>query len=155
VLGNEVKKVAVDARDDRVHALAQPAPTPGDGVEYRLHVGRRPRDDTKDLARRGLLIERLGELAVPRLDLLEQPHVLDRDDGLVGEGRDEGDLAVVEGFDSRATHRDYADHAPLAHHGDGQERPVAHESLGLALLVVGIGEYVGDVDRAPLGGGMS
>ena len=30
------------------------------------------------------------------LGFVEQPHVLDRDDGLVGEGHDEGDLLVVE-----------------------------------------------------------
>src|SRR4030095_9505964 len=33
-----------------------------------------------------LLIERLGELLVPCFQLLEQPDVLDRDHGLVGEG---------------------------------------------------------------------
>ena len=36
------------------------------------------------------------QLARPRLHLVEQPHVLDRDDGLVGEGRDELDLLVGE-----------------------------------------------------------
>ena len=37
------------------------------------------------------------ELAVPRLQLLEQPHVLDRDDGLVGEGLEERDLLAEKG----------------------------------------------------------
>ena len=45
----------------------------------------------------GLLLERLGQLAVPRLELLEQPHVLDRDHRLVGEGLQQRDLRVGEG----------------------------------------------------------
>ena len=50
-------------------------------------------DDPQDLARGGLLLERLGHLgmrfcerSVLLLQLREQPHVLDRDDRLVGEG---------------------------------------------------------------------
>ena len=38
------------------------------------------------LGGRGLLLERLGQLARARLHLVEQPHVLDRDHRLVGEG---------------------------------------------------------------------
>ena len=42
-----------------------------------------------------------GELARARLHLLEQPHVLDRDHGLVGEGLDDLDLARRESPGSR------------------------------------------------------
>ena len=56
-----------------------------DGVEHRLQVGRRGRDDPQDLGRRGLLLQRLAQLAVAPLQLLEQPGVLDGDDGLVRE----------------------------------------------------------------------
>ena len=57
-----------------------------DGVEHRLQFAGRAADDLQDLAGRGLLLQRLGELARARLQLLEQPHVLDRDHRLVGEG---------------------------------------------------------------------
>ena len=40
--------------------------------------------------------ERFGELGGARLHLLEQPRILDRDDGLVGEGLDELDLLSVK-----------------------------------------------------------
>ena len=53
-------------------------------------------DDPQDLAGRRLLLEGLGEVAVARLELLEQADVLDGDDGLVGEGLEQGDLAVRE-----------------------------------------------------------
>ena len=67
-----------------------------DRVEDRLGVGRRAGDRPQDLAGRRLLLERLGQLPVPRLELREQPHVLDRDHRLVGEGLEERDLLVGE-----------------------------------------------------------
>ena len=45
--------------------------------------------------RRGLLLEGVAQLAGSRLHRLEQPHVLDRDHGLVGEGSDELDLPLA------------------------------------------------------------
>ena len=55
-------------------------------------VGER-RDDPQDLAGGGLLLQRLGEVAVARLELREEPDVLDGDDGLIGEGLEQLDLA--------------------------------------------------------------
>ena len=49
-------------------------------------------------AGRRLLLQRLREVAVARLQLLEQPHVLDGDDRLVGEGLEQRDLLVREGL---------------------------------------------------------
>ena len=46
------------------------------------------------------------------LHLVEQADVLDGDDGLVGEGRDELDLPVVERLHRRAAQRDHADGEP-------------------------------------------
>ena len=43
-------------------------------------------DDAQDLAGRGLLLQRLGEVAVACVELREQAHVLDGDHGLIGEG---------------------------------------------------------------------
>ena len=60
-----------------------------DGVEHRLHVGRRLADDAQDVGGRGLPRQRF-------LGLVEQPHVLDRDHGLVGEGFSERNFAVSE-----------------------------------------------------------
>ena len=46
----------------------------------------------KNLTRRRLLLQRLGEIAVAFLQFLEQPHVLDGDHRLVGEGLEQRDL---------------------------------------------------------------
>ena len=52
--------------------------------------------DSQHLAGRRLLLQRLGQLAVARLHLLEQAGVLDRDHRLVGEGLQQLDLLVAE-----------------------------------------------------------
>ena len=63
-------ELALDPQDDRVDRLAEPRGPLRDDVEHRLDVGRRARDDPQDLGRRRLVLERLGELARPVLDLL-------------------------------------------------------------------------------------
>ena len=55
---------------------------------------------------RGLVLERSLQLRGPRLHLVEQPHVLDGDHGLVGEGRDELDLLFGERLDLGARQED-------------------------------------------------
>ncbi len=95
---------------------------PGDALEYRpidgLEVARGTADDAKHLRGRGLPLQRL-------LGLVEQPHVLDRDHGLVGEGLEQVDLALwrlagLRPVDADDAHRHAvlqhrrADHAPPA-----------------------------------------
>ena len=65
-------------------------------IEHRLQIERRAADDLQHVGGRGLLLQRLREIARARLHLVEQPHVLDRDHGLVGEGLDEFDLPSRE-----------------------------------------------------------
>src|SRR5262249_8198357 len=70
--------------------LAQHLADADDGVERRAqlvaHVGEELR----------LVLARLGKLTALVLDFIEQPHVLDRDHSLVGEGRDQFNLLIGE-----------------------------------------------------------
>src|SRR5215471_13438519 len=68
-----------------------------DGIEHGLDVHLRLADGPQDLAGRRLLLQGLGEVAVAELQLLEQAHVLEGDDRLVGECLQEGDLLIGEG----------------------------------------------------------
>src|SRR4030095_15491056 len=67
-----------------------------------------------DLARGRLLVERRRQLAIARLELLEQPDVLDRDHGLVGEGLQQRNLLLGERAHLRAANGDGADRAAVA-----------------------------------------
>ena len=65
-----------------------------DGVEHRLHVRRRAADDAEHLGGCRLMLQRLAQLCVALLNLLEQPHVLDSDHCLVGKGFNKRNLLV-------------------------------------------------------------
>ncbi len=70
-------------------------------VEHRLQIERRAADDLQHVGGRGLLLQRLGQIARARLHLVEQPRVLDRDHRLVGEGLHELDLAIGKKLSTR------------------------------------------------------
>ena len=67
-----------------------------DGVEDRLHVRRRAADDAEHLGGRRLMLQRLAQFRIALAEFLEQPHVLDGDHGLVGEGFEKFDLFISE-----------------------------------------------------------
>jgi hypothetical protein len=50
-----------------------------EGLQHRLQIKRRPADHLQDFTGGGLLVEGFREIAIARLQLREQPHVLDRD----------------------------------------------------------------------------
>ena len=85
VMGGELELVAVYAEDRGVERLTQEGGALRDGVEHRLDVTWRTADHAEDLGCRRLLSEAVGQLAVARFELLEQAHILDRDDRLIGE----------------------------------------------------------------------
>ena len=89
----------------RVGCLAEPRGIFSDHVQHRLNVGRRAGDDAQDFTRRGLLLQRFFEF-------LEQPHVLDGDDRLIGEGFKQLDLRRGEGAHLDATRVQRANEFP-------------------------------------------
>ena len=88
--------------------------------------------------------------ARPRLQFLEQPHVLDGDDRLVGEGLEQLDLLVGE---RRATSSRPTAIAPIgtavAQHGHGEGAAVT-ERLAERWTVLRVGLHVGYVDNRSL-----
>ncbi len=82
------------AVDEPLVRAAEPHRALDEARQHRLEVEGRAADDLEDLAGRRLLLERLGEVVVARLELREEADVLDGDDGLVGEGLEQLDLAA-------------------------------------------------------------
>ena len=86
-----------------VESLKQPSLGPGqprrvldEGFQHGLEIERRAADHLEHFAGRRLLLERDPQLTVARLQLREQPHVLDGDHSLVGKGLKESNLLVAE-----------------------------------------------------------
>ena len=78
------------------------------------------------------------KLARPRLHLVEQPHVLDRDHRLVGEGSDQLDLLFGERAHSFALHDEDPDWGPFAQKWDTEQGTKAAKSLALKVGIFGI-----------------
>src|SRR5262245_61369764 len=84
---DEMNELAVERKDAAQRGITEPERIGRHRVEDRLHIGRRAADHPQNLARR-------REVAVARLELLEEAYVLDGDDRLGGERRQEADLGV-------------------------------------------------------------
>ena len=87
---HDPKFVAFKSVNIRVGCIAKPRGIFRDHIQHRLYVRRRAGDDAQDFTRRRLLLQRF-------LEFLEQPHVLDGDHRLVGEGFKQLDLRRGEG----------------------------------------------------------
>ncbi len=134
---------------DAVYGTAEAAEeAPGaahDGFEHWLRIGGRASDHPQDFGGRRPLVERRRQLAVARLQLREQPRVLDRNDGLVGEGLQQGDLVVGERPRLRPSHRDGPDRGAVPEHRhreDGSRAGLGQSGGGM----LGVIEHVRRMD---------
>ena len=92
------------------------------------NVGRRGCDHPQDVAAAGLVGQRLSQVAGLRLHLVEQPHILDRDHGLVGEGLQQLLVMDGEGTDLYPRDTDHADRRAAVHQRRNQHAAKAARS---------------------------
>ena len=77
------------AGNDGLIGIAEPGGGFNEGLQHRLQIESRPADDLEHVGGRGLLLQQFTQL-------VEQPRILDGDDGLVGEVLHQFDLLVGE-----------------------------------------------------------
>ena len=106
--------LAVESEDPPLPGVAEFRRVLDEHLEQRLEIERRPADDLEDLGDGGLLRQRLGQLAVPRLELPEQTGVLERDCRLIGEGLEQLRLPVGEGPNVCSVEQDTPDWVSLS-----------------------------------------
>ncbi len=144
----DAQRFAVEKVDAAERRVTQQPGAPHDAFEHGLHVRRRPADHAQDLARRRLPSERLGELAIARLELGEEPHVLDRDHRLVGERPQEGDVILGKRAGLGASDGDGADRASLAHERHRQDAAEVPSERPGGRREFRVQDDVGDLDHA-------
>ena len=115
VMGDAPQEVALSQQNGAVVGSTDQRGIGGDGIERRLEVRRGARDDSEDLGRGRLLLQRLSRL-------VEQPDILDGDDSLVGEECQKIHLAVGERARLGASNRNGSDRSSGVEHGDNQHR---------------------------------
>ncbi|HEY4956276.1 MAG TPA: hypothetical protein VII31_00555, partial [Caldimonas sp.] len=106
----EVKHAVVAHQDDPLALRSkQPGAAIQNLVEHRLRIRHRATDDLQHLGSGGLLLQRLGDVPIARLELLEHLRVPDRDHRLVGEGLEQLDVTRGERARLAPRHADQAD----------------------------------------------
>src|SRR5262245_4623134 len=95
------------------------------------------------------LPNRPRQILRPGLELLEQPHILYGDYGLVGEGLEQCDLVVGEWPGLRAAHGDGSDGVTLAHHGYAECAAKA-DRAGEVVVVLAIELDIGYMNNGAL-----
>ncbi len=114
----------------------QPVGAARDGLEYRLHVRRRAGDDLQDVGGGSLPLQRFP-------GLIEQPRILDRDQGLIAEGFGQSDFALTENTGSLSGQHEQADTFFTAEQRQIQRRVDAEHVADVALVF-------GQVDHRPV-----
>ena len=121
--GGQLDQLAIAELHLAIGGLAETTRAPGNDLEHWLGVGLSLADGPQYLTGGRLPGDGLRQLGIARLQFLEQPHVLDGDDGLVGEGLEECDLALREGPRRAAADGNDADHRSVTQHRDTKAAP--------------------------------
>src|SRR5215468_4485478 len=134
-------------KDYGVIGIAQARRRLDQRIKHPLQIEGRPADDLQDVGGGRLLFQSLCQLARPRLHLLEQPRVLDSDDGLVCKDRHQLDLSRREGRNPRAIQREQAHRPAIAHERYAQHAARARDAREVTVGVRGVFHRIRDVHR--------
>ena len=102
-------------------------------------------DDLEHIRGSGLLLQQFPQL-------VEEPRVLDGDDGLIGEGLEQGDLSLGEELDLGAAQRDRADRDAFPHQGhakDGVDTPASRVCAAFGKFV-DLGLHISKMNGPPV-----
>ncbi len=145
VPGGGAQQLAVEAENESPLGLAEPYGTFGQRIEDRLDIDGGTADYLQQFARRRLLVERHAEIAVLCLHFLEQPHILNGDHRLVGEGGQQFDALGAERPCFNSAHAENPDGLALPQQRDGQIGPEAKPRRHCAAFRKLIGGFAGIV----------
>src|SRR5262249_12529375 len=110
------------------------ASTLGNRVEHRPQIQRRTYG-LADLSKRRQFFDGACQISCPLLQLCKEPHVLDSDDRLVGEGLEQCDLLIGEGARFTARDREGTDAFTSPHHGDDEQTTIAKIVCQLSVAI--------------------
>src|SRR5215472_14891818 len=108
VIGNAPEMLAIEAKDKCPLGLTEPDGVLRYCIEHRLQIESGAADYPEHLACGDLLLQRFAEVGGALVQLVEEPPVLDGDDGLIGKGFNQRDLAGGEGAHLVTVDHEYA-----------------------------------------------
>src|SRR5215470_14411609 len=144
-----MNKLTVEAEHIAVAGIAYSRRALSNPIEYWLNVGRGSRDSPQHLACPRLVFQLLLKLPLTCLLRLEQPRVLDGDEGSIGEGFEEFNLPFGKASKFRSPNDDRADGKPILKHGRCDETSVAGGPGYSLMLVFGVRIHIRDLLHSP------
>src|SRR5262245_3719251 len=117
-----------------------------DGIKHGLKIELGSADRAEHLADRSLIFQRFRKFPRARLYLLEQPRVLNGDDGLVSKGHDQLDLLVRKRPYSVSCDRDHTNWISITQQGNSEDGPKTEHLLHLPIRVFRIRQNVGHMN---------
>ncbi|MFZ1152920.1 MAG: hypothetical protein WAR76_24835 [Xanthobacteraceae bacterium] len=141
----DMEPAALVQKNNRIISVAMPRGRLDERIEHRLKIEGRAANDLEHVGSGGLLLERLPQF-------VEQPRVLDGDDGLSGEVCNQRDLLVGERPDLDPPNRDDADDPIFSQHRHSEDGPM-HLLVAAVVVgppILGIGENIVNVYDATL-----
>src|SRR5262249_11052509 len=121
-----------------------------DGVKHRLHISGRAADNAEHFGRRRLGLQCLAQFCIALLEFFEEPDVLDGDDSLGCEGRNQLDLLIGEGLDFCPPKSNHADDGTFPQHWNSKDCSDLFTPLTLSPTVFRICQDVLDLNYSPL-----
>ena len=151
--GDRNEKVALASMNHPHLGIAEASHAHDERIKHRLQVRRRRRDRAQDIGGGGLLLQRLGDLAVALLEILEEAGVFDGDDRLIGKRLKQRDLLLGVGMQPVVADDQHAERLAFAQerHGDLGALAQRLERLdGVRILLLHDGRDVWNVDGPSL-----
>src|SRR5208337_3993914 len=109
----------------------------------------RATDNLEYVSSSSLLLQGFAQFLGARLHLVEQPHVLDRDHRLVGEGLEKVSLSLGERTGRFSGDRYCSDRLPVAKQRHRQDASIPRRLRQALELVLWVLQYVWDIDDGP------
>ncbi len=138
----EPQDIAIALEQPGVVGFAKPRCGFDEGIEHDLQIEGRAADHLQHVSGRGLLLQRLPQVVGARLDLIEQPDVLDGNDRLVGKRGDQLDLLLAERLGLGFGDKDHAGDLAITQQGRAQRGAKATDLLRVAASKVRVGQHV-------------
>src|SRR6266480_2227491 len=133
----------LEPKYERTFGRAQPGRRLDQRVEHGLQVEGRAADDLEHIGGGGMLLQRFAQL-------VEQPCILDGDDGLVGESRDQLDLFRSKWLRDGFCYEDNPYDNSLAQERGAERSSVAANLLSVTPGIFRVRQHVGNVNHSCL-----
>src|SRR5262249_5347680 len=147
IISHCAENLAVESEYGSSFGVAKPRRVLNQGIEDWLQIKGGATDDLEHFTCHRLLLQCFSQVTIALLQFLEQPHILDGDDRLVGEGFEELDLLIRERPDRLSPDNDHSNGDTFPEHRNSEYGPETADFLSLRPLIIGVRQNIVNMNR--------